>query len=261
VLLYLVAMHILSKRRGWTPFNMLRTAICAMIGLALALIPTMAVDMDTANRFIGSSWMLPTITLGYVLALIITHLPHPRRWGMGRYMPNGLANDGGGYKKQQSHIRRLFGRAMCSRRKQQQHMSTADVDMLPVDRNFNETHILVHLSAEGTQGADSIREGSRQASNISQAHLHSHSMDNTVSSQSSRDSLDGWANEPQPDPSHDQIEYHQVNSGQQQQLDTEDPDPTSTRAPLNPGYDSTFEQGESAGHINTTAGQDRLSRD
>ncbi|KAI5925371.1 hypothetical protein F4810DRAFT_708757 [Camillea tinctor] len=83
VLLFLTIMHIISKRTGWSPFNVFRTAICLVISICLALLSALASDQEAiwngqgATPFIGSSWMLPTITISYFGVLLITHLPHP----------------------------------------------------------------------------------------------------------------------------------------------------------------------------------------
>lgn len=85
MLLILTIMHIISKQRGWTPFNLFRTAICIALALGLALTTLVATNEDAINTFMGSPWMLPTITLSYFAALVLTHLPHPRRFGLGKY--------------------------------------------------------------------------------------------------------------------------------------------------------------------------------
>ncbi|KAK8138327.1 hypothetical protein PG984_001707 [Apiospora sp. TS-2023a] len=85
VLLFLTIMHIISKQRGWTPFNLFRTAICIALALGLALTTLVATNEVAVDTFMGSPWMLPTITLSYFTALVLTHLPHPRRFGLGKY--------------------------------------------------------------------------------------------------------------------------------------------------------------------------------
>ncbi|KAK7924003.1 hypothetical protein PG985_006057 [Apiospora marii] len=85
VLLFLTIMHIISKQRGWTPFNLFRTFICIALALGLALTTLVATNEDAVDTFMGSPWMLPIITLSYFTALVITHLPHPRRFGLGNF--------------------------------------------------------------------------------------------------------------------------------------------------------------------------------
>ncbi|KAI0597805.1 hypothetical protein F4775DRAFT_602005 [Biscogniauxia sp. FL1348] len=101
VLLFLTIMHIISKRRGWSPFNIFRTAICMVISICLALLSALASDQDAiwngqgATPFIGSSWMLPTITISYFGVLLITHLPHPSNFSVspGKYREIEEARD------------------------------------------------------------------------------------------------------------------------------------------------------------------------
>ncbi|KAI1470912.1 uncharacterized protein F4812DRAFT_419442 [Daldinia caldariorum] len=89
VLLMLTIMHIISKRRGWTPFNIFRTAACISISIILALLTLVVVNQEAVFRgdrrtaFYGSSWMLPAITIGYFVVLVLTHLPHPTGFWMG----------------------------------------------------------------------------------------------------------------------------------------------------------------------------------
>ncbi|KAI1073939.1 hypothetical protein F5B20DRAFT_474933 [Whalleya microplaca] len=91
VLLFLTVMHAISKRKGWSPFNIFRTAFCLLIAVGLGLLTTIASKSDAvlhdqgAARFIGSTWMLPTITICYFVVLIMTHFPHPSRFGLGNF--------------------------------------------------------------------------------------------------------------------------------------------------------------------------------
>ncbi|KAI8965558.1 hypothetical protein F5Y11DRAFT_294853 [Daldinia sp. FL1419] len=91
VLLILTIMHIISKRRGWTPFNIFRTLACISISIVLALLTLIVADQnavfkgDRRTAFYGSSWMLPTITISYFVALVLTHLPHPSGFCMGSF--------------------------------------------------------------------------------------------------------------------------------------------------------------------------------
>jgi hypothetical protein len=82
-------MHTLSKQKGWTPFNMLRTAFCLLSAVGLSLTSLVILNPDKADSFAGSSWMLPTITIAYFAVLIVTHLPHPNfaigNFGRGAY--------------------------------------------------------------------------------------------------------------------------------------------------------------------------------
>ncbi|KAI1342573.1 hypothetical protein F5Y15DRAFT_309226 [Xylariaceae sp. FL0016] len=87
VLLFLTVMHIISKPRGWSPFNIARTAICIMMSIALSLLTIVGVvavygdkEVNVLEGFLGSVWMLPTITIAYFCILVITHIPHPPFW-------------------------------------------------------------------------------------------------------------------------------------------------------------------------------------
>ncbi|KAI2620637.1 hypothetical protein GGS26DRAFT_570434 [Hypomontagnella submonticulosa] len=91
VLLFLTIMHVISKRKGWSPFNIFRTAICICISVILALLTIIAANKDAVLRqeartaFFASPWMLPTIAISYFLVLVMTHLPHPSGFCMGNF--------------------------------------------------------------------------------------------------------------------------------------------------------------------------------
>jgi hypothetical protein len=75
----LALMHILSKKRGWTLFNMLRSAFTMAAGVVLGLITIMASDPwgEVYANFITTAWVLPIIVIVYFIVMIVTHLPHP----------------------------------------------------------------------------------------------------------------------------------------------------------------------------------------
>ncbi|KXJ91889.1 hypothetical protein Micbo1qcDRAFT_161921 [Microdochium bolleyi] len=88
VLIFLSIMHIMSKRKGWVPFNIGRTAVCIFAGTGLSLTGLLVLNDDAVDDFMGSAWMLPTITMMYFLILLMTHLPHPTRFGVGKLAAN-----------------------------------------------------------------------------------------------------------------------------------------------------------------------------
>lgn len=79
VLILLMIMHLVSKRRGWSIFNIFRTALVFSIGLGLSLVALIGTNTNLTIEFLSSPWQLPTITICYLFVLILTHLPHPPR--------------------------------------------------------------------------------------------------------------------------------------------------------------------------------------
>ncbi|KAK6079917.1 hypothetical protein SCUP515_03758 [Seiridium cupressi] len=77
VLLFLTVMHVISKRKGWTPFNIFRTGLCIIISVGLALVPVLTTNETYVDSFMDTPWMLPVITLCYFVVLLLTHVPHP----------------------------------------------------------------------------------------------------------------------------------------------------------------------------------------
>ncbi|KAI5860002.1 hypothetical protein GGS23DRAFT_257914 [Durotheca rogersii] len=92
VMLFMTIMHVISKRKGWSPFNIFRTAVCISIALILSLLTVIAANRDAVinktkeyTAFVGSVWMLPVITIFYFVALVLTHVPHPSGFCTGAY--------------------------------------------------------------------------------------------------------------------------------------------------------------------------------
>lgn len=79
VLILLMLMALVSKRRGWSVFNISRTAFVFTIGLGLCLVSLINTNHDKTDYFLTTPWPLPTIMLCFLAVLIITHLPHPPR--------------------------------------------------------------------------------------------------------------------------------------------------------------------------------------
>jgi hypothetical protein len=84
VLILLMLMAIVSKRRGWSIFNIFRTALVFTIGVGLALVSIISTNPTLAANYLTTPWPLPTITICFFTVLIITHLPHPPRIVMRR---------------------------------------------------------------------------------------------------------------------------------------------------------------------------------
>ncbi|KAI1842218.1 hypothetical protein JX266_011626 [Neoarthrinium moseri] len=75
--LFLMTMlHILTKRHGWSMFNILRTLVITAVAISLAF-ASIAGRKGHETEFVGSPWMLPSITICYFGVLVLTHIPHP----------------------------------------------------------------------------------------------------------------------------------------------------------------------------------------
>lgn len=81
----LTIMHALSKHAGWTPFNIARTAVCVIIAICLSLTCILVTKPSALAVFLNSPWILPTITISYFVVLVLTHIPHPPRFGLGAH--------------------------------------------------------------------------------------------------------------------------------------------------------------------------------
>ncbi|KAK3994422.1 hypothetical protein QBC44DRAFT_357302 [Cladorrhinum sp. PSN332] len=74
---FLNCLFILSRTRGWTPFNYVRKGINFILGLGLCLVPLVGLNPDKAREFNQTPWPLPTICLTFFFILVLNHLPHP----------------------------------------------------------------------------------------------------------------------------------------------------------------------------------------
>ncbi|VUC23002.1 unnamed protein product [Clonostachys rosea] len=77
VLVILMFMHILSKRKGWTPFNIIRAVIVFAVAGALGAVAAVKTNVDDPANFVRTPWPLPTVTLCYFFIMVLSHVPHP----------------------------------------------------------------------------------------------------------------------------------------------------------------------------------------
>ncbi|VUC27326.1 unnamed protein product [Clonostachys rosea] len=79
VLIFLMIMHLLSKQKGWSIFNMFRVGLVLLMGIGLGLVPVLHTNPTHLTTFLLTPWQLPAVTIVYFIVLILTHLPHPPR--------------------------------------------------------------------------------------------------------------------------------------------------------------------------------------
>jgi hypothetical protein len=102
--MFLTIMHIISKRKGWTIFNVARTAVCLALATGLSLVPLLTRNEAYMETFMGSSWMLPSILLCYFTVLVLTHVPHPPVAGTVRRVVGGAGGrQRGAYREVEEH--------------------------------------------------------------------------------------------------------------------------------------------------------------
>ncbi|KAK4457588.1 hypothetical protein QBC42DRAFT_301019 [Cladorrhinum samala] len=68
---------IVSRPRGWTPFNCIRKVITSLIGVGLCLVALVGLDPEKSQKFNNTPWPLPTLCLALFFVLVLNHLPHP----------------------------------------------------------------------------------------------------------------------------------------------------------------------------------------
>lgn len=84
MLLLLTALHAISKKQGWTAFNLVRSFLVTSVGIGLCLVP---VTVKTSPLH-SPIWALPTICGSLMIVLVITHVPHPGTTSMLEDVPD-----------------------------------------------------------------------------------------------------------------------------------------------------------------------------
>ncbi|RSM08372.1 hypothetical protein CDV31_008184 [Fusarium ambrosium] len=79
-LLLLAAMHLMQKPKGWSVFRLIRLGLLTIAGVALCLVALVGTNDSIEENMINRPWCLPIIALVYLVALVGSHLPTPRRF-------------------------------------------------------------------------------------------------------------------------------------------------------------------------------------
>lgn len=90
MLILLTILHGVSKRQGWTVFNILRSVIIGLIGVGLCLVTLLATGKK--NQLAETPWPLPLMCIIFTIVLVVTYIPHPKPLTMERLKrtANGL---------------------------------------------------------------------------------------------------------------------------------------------------------------------------
>ncbi|KAF5673805.1 bacterial low temperature requirement a [Fusarium heterosporum] len=76
-LILMVTLAIISRTRPWSKWAIIRHTIFTLLGVGTSLIACLRYNEDQAANFQVSAWMLPTITLVWVIVLVLTHVRNP----------------------------------------------------------------------------------------------------------------------------------------------------------------------------------------
>ncbi|KAF4994447.1 hypothetical protein FGRMN_5777 [Fusarium graminum] len=76
-LVLMIALAIISRTRPWSKWAIIRHTIFTLLGVGTSLVACLRYNEDQAANFQVSAWMLPTITLVWVIVLILTHARNP----------------------------------------------------------------------------------------------------------------------------------------------------------------------------------------
>ncbi|CAG9941691.1 unnamed protein product [Clonostachys rosea f. rosea IK726] len=78
VLIFLMILHLISKRKGWTIFNIARTSAVVTIGVGLCLVALINTNETGLDNFTQTPWQLPIIVICFFTVLVLTHMPTPQ---------------------------------------------------------------------------------------------------------------------------------------------------------------------------------------
>lgn len=73
----MVLLTIVSRTTPWSKWSIVRTAIYTLLGIGMSLVALLNYSPTEAANFQASAWMLPTITLVWVLIIFLTHVRNP----------------------------------------------------------------------------------------------------------------------------------------------------------------------------------------
>ncbi|EEU40210.1 uncharacterized protein NECHADRAFT_33885 [Fusarium vanettenii 77-13-4] len=76
-LILMVLLTIVSRTTPWSKWSIVRTAIYTLLGIGMSLVALLNYSPTDAAKFQASAWMLPTITLVWVLIIFLTHIRNP----------------------------------------------------------------------------------------------------------------------------------------------------------------------------------------
>jgi hypothetical protein len=76
MLMQLTILHGVSKREGWTIFNIMRSVVIGLLGVGLCLVTLLATGKT--NVLAETPWPLPLMCIVFTIVLIVTYIPHPK---------------------------------------------------------------------------------------------------------------------------------------------------------------------------------------
>ncbi|KAM0344253.1 hypothetical protein ACHAPU_007779 [Fusarium lateritium] len=76
-LILMVTLAIISRTRPWSKWAIIRHTIFTLLGVGTSLVACLRYNEEKAANFQVSAWMLPTITLVWVIVLVLTHVRNP----------------------------------------------------------------------------------------------------------------------------------------------------------------------------------------
>lgn len=76
MLILLTILHGVSKRQGWTVFNILRSVVIGLMGVGLCLVTLLATGKT--NQLAETPWPLPLMCIIFTVVLVVTYIPHPK---------------------------------------------------------------------------------------------------------------------------------------------------------------------------------------
>ncbi|KAM0563345.1 hypothetical protein ACHAPJ_001063 [Fusarium lateritium] len=76
-LILMVVLSIVMRTTPWSKWAIIRHTIFTLLGIGMSLVACLIYNAENAAKFQISSWMLPTITLVWLVILLLTHVRNP----------------------------------------------------------------------------------------------------------------------------------------------------------------------------------------
>ncbi|KAF5019640.1 hypothetical protein F66182_8344 [Fusarium sp. NRRL 66182] len=76
-LIMMVILSIISRTGPWSMWAIARHSLFTLLGMGMSLVACLMYSYDHATAYQTSAWMLPTITIVWLLVLLLTHIRNP----------------------------------------------------------------------------------------------------------------------------------------------------------------------------------------
>jgi hypothetical protein len=73
----MVALAVMTRTTRWSKWAITRHIIFVLLGVGTSLVAIVKYNQERAEKYQTSGWMIPVITLVWVIVLVLTHIRNP----------------------------------------------------------------------------------------------------------------------------------------------------------------------------------------